>query len=498
MKRRDFLHSSLFAAAVALPGLEPAWALVGTGPVADIAAVTGDGKDITLKGTDIQALAKAIKGSLLIAGEDGYDKARLVLNPSFDKHPALVAQPTSAEDIQAIVRFARANSVLVAVKCGGHSSSGQSSCDRGLQIDLSHFRGVRVDAAKKRVWVKGGTLLGQVDGECMPLGLVTPLGTVSHTGVGGLTTGGGFGRLARRFGMAIDNLASVDVVTADGSLVHADEKKNADLFWGVRGGGGNFGIVTTFEFKLHPMQKQVVAGEVAFPIDRARDLLSMWAEYAVTAPDDLYMDPAIYYPPGGKPGGAILEICYSGPAADAERVLAPIRKLGKPDKDGIRTVDYIDAQRANDSGDNRMSGSYMKSAFVSKIDAKLVDAIIDGLHPDPNRLSLLFFQHCGGAASRRPEDATAFSQRDSIANIMAVTGWRMDSGDPAPHIEATRAYWKTLEPFTRGFYVNDAPREITAKDIKDNLRGNHARLVEIKKKYDPTNLFRLNANIRPA
>lgn len=497
MKRRDFLNSSLFAAAATLPGIETAWAVVASGPVADIAAITGDGKEIVLKGADIKALASKIKGTLLIAGEDGYDKARQVLNPSFDKHPALIAQPASAEDVQAVVRFARANNVLVAVKCGGHSSSGQSTCERGLQIDLSHFRGARVDAAKKRAWVQGGTLLGQVDGECMPLGLVTPLGTVSHTGVGGLTTGGGFGRLARRFGMAIDNLASVDVVTGDGTLVHADDEKNPDLFWGVRGGGSNFGIITNFEFKLHPMQKQVIAGEVGFPIERGRDLLSMWAEYAVTAPDELYMDPALYYPPG-KPGIALLEVCYSGPAGDAERALAPIRKLGKPDFDSIKTVDYVDAQRANDTGDNRTLGTYMKSAFLSKIDAKLVSAIVEGLHPHPERLALLFFQHCGGAASRQPEDATAFSQRDSIANIMAVTGWQMGAADPATHIEATRAYWKTLEPFTRGFYVNDAPREVTSRDISENLRGNQARMVAVKKKYDPANLFRLNANVKPA
>src|SRR6187402_2004870 len=251
MKRRDFLNSSLFAAAVVVPGIRTAYAVVGTAQVSDLAAVTGDGRAITLRGSDIRDLAAKMRGQLLLATDEGYDKARLVLNPSFDKHPALIAQPSGTADVQAVVSFARANNLLVAVKCGGHSHSGQSTCDRGLQIDLSQFRGVRVDPRARRAWVDGGTLLGEVDHECMAHGLVAPLGTVSHTGVGGLTTGGGFGRLARRFGMAIDNLASVDVVTGDGTLVHADENRNADLFWGVRGGGGNFGIVTNFEFKLH-------------------------------------------------------------------------------------------------------------------------------------------------------------------------------------------------------------------------------------------------------
>jgi hypothetical protein len=498
MKRRDFLHSSLFAAAATVSGTRVAYALVASGPVADLAAVTGDGKEITLRGADIQALAKKIRGSLLVAGEEGYDQSRLVLNPSFDKHPALIAKPASREDVQAVVRFARANNVLVAVKCGGHSASGQSTCDRGLQIDLSGLRGVRVDAAARRAWVMGGTLLGQVDHECMTQGLVTPLGTVSHTGVGGLTTGGGFGRLARRFGLAIDNLESVAVVTGNGDLLHASAQENPDLFWGVRGGGGNFGIVTDFVFRLHPMQKQVVAGDLRFPMSRAQDALAMFAQYASMAPDDLYIDPALIIPPGGRPGYVSLEVCYSGEAGNAEKALAPLRKLGTPDADNIKTVDYIDAQRANDTGDNRTLGTYLKGGFISQFPQNLVTAIVDGMKGDPNRVTVLFFQHGGGAVGRVAENATAFAQRDSLANMMVVTGWRLGAAEPAPHMQAARDYWKNLEPFTRGFYVNDLAREVTSRDINENYRGNHARLVSVKKKYDPTNLFRLNANIKPA
>lgn len=496
MKRRDFLNSSLMAAAVSVSGIRAAYAVVGTGDVADLQAVTGDGREITVKGTDIRDLAAKMRGRVLIAGEDGYDKARLVLNPSFDKHPALIAQPTDAADVEAAVSFARAYSLLVAVKCGGHSASGQSTCDRGLQIDLSSLRGVRIDPQAKRVWVAGGTLLGQVDHEAMAHGLVTPLGTVSHTGVGGLTLGGGFGRLARRFGLAIDNLVSVDIVTADGKLRHASDKENKDLFWAVRGGGGNFGVVTNFEFQLHPMQREVVAGEITFPMDRARDVLGMWADYAAKAPDELYMDPALFLPPGGAPGLVSLEICYSGPKQDLERALAPIRKLGKPDSDSIKPQDYVAVQRANDGSESRVIASYLKGGFVSSVPDKLVSAIVDGIQGDPDRTTVLFFQHGGGAAGRKPENATAFAQRDSIANMMAVAAWRQGTVDAAPHIQAARKYWATLEPFTRGFYVNDLAREVTTKDINANYRGNYPRLVAVKKAYDPTNLFRLNANVQ--
>jgi len=497
MKRRDFLNKSLLAAAVTIPGIRAAYAVAGTGEVADLTAVTGDGKEITLKDVDIRDLAARMRGRLLIAGDDGYDKARLVLNPSFDKHPALIAQPTDAADVEVAVSFARANNLLLAVKCGGHSASGQSTCDRGMQIDLSGLRGVRIDPQAKRVWVAGGTLLGQVDHESMAHGLVTPLGTVSHTGVGGLTLGGGFGRLARRFGLAIDNVESVDIVTADGQLRHASATENQDLYWAVRGGSGNFGVVTNFEFRLHPMQREVIAGEIAFPIARARDLLRMWGDYATTAPDELYMDPALVLPPGGAPGAVLLEVCYSGPAGDAERALAPIRKLGTPISDGIKSKDYVAVQRANDTGESRVIASYLKGGFISKVPDKLVSTIVEGIPGDPNRTTILFFQHGGGAVGRKAEGATAFAQRDSIANMMAVVAWRQGTVDPAGHIESARKYWSTLEPFTRGFYVNDLPREVTAKDINANYRGNYERLVKIKKAYDPTNLFRLNANVQP-
>jgi FAD/FMN-containing dehydrogenase len=497
MRRRDFLNSSLLAAAVSLPGIRTAYAVVSTGQVPDVAAITGDGREITLRGAAIRELAEQMRGPLLLAGDAGYDTARMIMNPSFDKHPALIAQPSGAADVQAAVRFARAHDLLVAIKCGGHSHSGHSTCDRGLQIDLSNMRGVRVDPRARRAWVEGGTLLGQVDHECMAHGLVTPLGTVSHTGVGGLTTGGGFGRLARKFGMAIDNLVSVDVVTADGQLRHASADENPDLFWGVRGGGSNFGVVTNFEFLLHPMQREVVAGSVRFPIARARDVLDMYAEHVAAARDELYFNPAMALPPRGAPGVVSVSVCFCGPQRDAERALAPLRKLGTPDADTIGTKRYVDVQRTNDVADERAAGFYIKGGFLSQMPDKLISTLLDGFQGDPRRTTILFFQHCGGAASRHAEGATAFAQRDSITNMMAAVDWRHGVDDPAEHIQATREYWATLEPFTRGFYVNDLARDATAKEIGSNYRGNYPRMIAAKKKYDPTNLFRLNANVQP-
>ena len=338
MKRRYFIQSSLLAGAVSVPGIRGVYALARTGPISDVAAVTGDNREITLRGSEIADLAAKLRGQLLLAGDKGYDDARRILNPSFDKRPALIAQVTNAADVQTAINFARTHSLLVAVKCGGHSHSGQSTCDRGMLIDLSSFRGVRVDPQARRALVSGGTLLGQVDHESLAQGLLTPLGTVSHTGVGGLTLGGGFGRTARRFGMAIDNLESVDIVTADGQLRHASAKENPDLYWGVRGGSGNFGVVTAFEFRLHPMQRQVVAGQVSFPIAKARDVLTMWSDYAPTAPDELYMDPVMQLPPGGAPGSIALDICYSGPQSERRACARTASQARQAGNDTIKAV----------------------------------------------------------------------------------------------------------------------------------------------------------------
>ncbi len=501
MKRRTFVRSSLAAAAALTVPRASRTSVLGfqEAPQAppDVNAITGDGTQVVLKGTDVAELAARLRGRLLLADDRGYEEARRILNPSFDKRPALIVQPTGAADVRTAVDFARdSGGLLLAVKCGGHSFSGKSTCDDGMMIDLSTFRGVRVDPAARRAWVAGGTLLGLVDHETMAHGLVTPLGTVSHTGVGGLTLGGGFGRVARRFGLAVDNLAAVDVVTADGQLRRANDQENQDLFWGVRGGGGNFGVVTSFEFRLHPMQRQVVGGTIMFPIAMARQLLDFYAEYSLEAPDELDLGYAMFLPPGGSEGLAGFWLCYSGPESQAEQVLAPIRQQGTPQFETVESIDYVALQRSGDIDDPRALGTYLKGGFLSEIPADLIDAIIDGFVAHPERDTQLFFQQSGGAIKRVAPESTSFSHRYAENNMMAAVGWRFGD-EPDEHVDWIRKYWATLEPFTGGFYANDVDPNATAALVNANYRENHLRLVEVKNKYDPTNLFRLNANVQP-
>jgi FAD/FMN-containing dehydrogenase len=498
MNRRHFIQTSVAAAvAYSLPyGRLFALDQAATQAAGGIPAVTLGGQAIVLEQAAVKDLKARLRGSVLLAGDAGYDQARRVLNESIDKHPALVVQPTGVADIQSAVNFARERELLLAVKCGGHSPGGKSTCERGMQIDLSRFRGARVDATARRAYVDGGSLLGDLDHEAMALGLVTTAGTVSHTGVGGLTLGGGFGRLARRFGLALDNVRAVDIVTANGSYLHADPDENPELYWGVRGGGGNFGVVTNFEFELHPMQRQVVAGNLVFPFERAREIVEFYGNYSSTAPDDLYADYFMQLPPEGKPGACGINVCYSGPADKADALLAPLRKLGTPIADTIKSQDYEAVQRSSDRSDPRNEGTYLKSGFISDFKADMIAALIDGFRPDPARGTIVFFQHSGGAIGRVAKDATAFPHRHSKHNMFAVVSWSL-ANDSAPHIRYVKDYWSSLERFTDGYYTNEVGDE-AQPIVDDNYQGNIGRLRQIKKKYDPGNLFRLNANVQPA
>ncbi len=494
MNRRQFLGSSV-AAAVAL-ALSQGRALAEATPISGaIEAVTADGAKKAIEADALKQLRGSLRGALILPGEPGYDVSRRVLNLSIDRRPALVVRPSGVADIRTAVSFAGEHDLLLAVKCGGHSFSGKSTCDGGMQIDLSTFRGVHVDPRERVARVAGGSLLGELDHETLAFGLVTTAGTVSHTGVGGLTLGGGFGRLARRFGLALDNVRAAELVTADGRLLRASADENADLYWGLRGGGGNFGIVTAFEFDLHRMDRQVIGGDMVFPLKRARELLRFYADYSQSAPDDLYLDAVVDAPAGGKPGSVILHACYSGPAGKADAVLAPLRKLGKPIADTVAAVDYAAIQRSWDQTDARNTGEYLKSGFIDGLDDDIVRKLIDGFEAHEGRGTTVFFQHAGGAIARVPADATAFPHRPASHNMFAAVSWAIGS-DAAPHVKYVKDYWATVEGRTNGYYTNEVADE-AQRFVDENYQGNLGRLQALKTRYDPRNRFRLNANVKP-
>ena len=497
MDRRRFLRSSLSAAGLAaLPGSQVlAASLVHTPTTvpSDIDAITGDGGQVTLPQAMVQELSDSLKGKLLLPGSEGYDEARLLLQPAYDKHPALVVQPTGAADVQHAVNFARENSLLLAVKCGGHAAAGTSSCDKGLQIDLSQYRNARVDRAARTARIAGGSLLGELDYEAMAHGLVTTAGSVSHTGVGGLTLGGGFGRLGRRFGMSIDNVLEMDIVTPDGKFRRVGPQDDAELYWALRGGGGNFGVVTSFLFQLHEMQRDVVTGYVAYPLSEAKQILRFYAEHSASMPDEMSMGAGIGNRPGKEPSLGI-RFVWSGDAADVEKHIAPLRKAGTVVLERIQTMDYVAVQRSGDYDDTRAFTGQMKSGFVNEISDDFIDKLVDNFELHPDRGTRFGFGQTGGAISRVGRTETAFSHREAQYNLLSFVSWA-SGADGTEHIDYINSHWSSVEPFTNGFYVNDYFDQ-SQEQVNRTYRENFPRLLKIKQQYDPTNLFRLNANIR--
>lgn len=497
MNRRLFLRSAVAAgvSVTATPTLAAQFAAL-TEVNANVKAVTGNRAEIEIERAAVSELADSLRGNLLLPGNPAYETARHVLNGGIDKHPAFVVQPIGATDVRKAVTFARERDMLLAVKCGGHSYAGKSTCDGGMQIDLSTLRHARVDATHRIAHVAGGSLLGELDRESMAVGLVTTAGTVSHTGIGGLTTAGGFGRVGRRFGLALDNVVGVDIVTADGQLRHANAEENEDLYWGVRGGGGNFGIVTNFELQLHPMQRKVVGGDLIFPGSMARQVFEAYREHGVTGPDELYCDAYVGSMMEGADSMAGLHFCWSGPEAAAEKVFAPFRAIGTPIMDTLKTWDYVELQRSGDNTEPRNDASYMKAGFINAVPDALIDAIATGLEPQDRRAVFVYCQQSGGAIGRIATGATAFAHRQSIANMFVIVQWPSED-EVGQHVDYIRRYWRDLEPHTDGYYTVDTADESRAVRHA-NYQGNFPRLMELKKKYDPSNLFRLNANINPA
>ncbi len=495
MQRRLFLGSILGAAAGGMPLARALAAAASTPVTGDLPATRLAGGETVLARSAVKDFQSSLRGPLLMPGQDGYDRARQVWNGMIDRRPALIACCSGAADVARSVQFAKANDLLVAVRGGGHSTSGQSVCDGGLMIDLSGMRGVRVDPRARRAWVPAGSLLGELDREAQFFGLATTAGTVSHTGAAGLTLGGGFGRLGRRFGLTCDNLVSVDVVTASGEVVRASKDENRELFWGLRGGGGNFGIATNFEYRLHEVSPTILGGPIIFPFDRAREVLDYFVGFTATSPDELNLDCAIVAPPGARPM-VILEVCYSGDLAMGEKVIAPLRSFIKPVADQVKAMPYLKLQSGGDEANAAGRNYYVKSGFVESVDPKLLDAMVAGYSPAPGRTTAMVLQQLGGAIGRVPPDATAFNHRKARFDLLVLGSWE-DAAQTAGHSAWIRQFWAGLEPFTRGYYFNTSVGDSQDK-VRANFGANYPRLVKLKDRYDPGNLFRLNANVLPS
>jgi FAD/FMN-containing dehydrogenase len=496
MDRRRFIRSSLSAAiAASIPGshaLAQSLLHTPTSVPSDIDALTGDGAEVTLKQAAVQELSDSLKGKLILPGGEAYEQARWLLNARYDKYPSLVVQPTGAADVQNAVTFARENNLLL---CGGHSAAGKSSCDKGMQIDLSQLRNARVDRAAKTARIAGGSLLGELDHEAMSHGLVTTAGSVSHTGVGGLTLGGGFGRLGRRFGLSIDNVLEMDIVTPDGKFRRVGPHSDPDLYWALRGGGGNFGVVTSFLFQLHKMQREVVTGFFAYPLSEAKQILSFYTEYSQKMPDEMSIGAGMGARLGDEPG-VTMYFVWSGNPDKAEKYIEPLRKAGTVVAENIRTNDYVAVQRSGDIDDTRAFTGYMKSGFVVSISGELVDALVDNFEAHPDRATRIGFGHSGGAIGRVANSETAFAHRDANYNLLSFVSWKTGA-DSEEHEKYIKSHWSNVEPYTSGFYVNDHFDQ-SQEMVNATYRENFPRLLKIKQRYDPTNLFKLNANIRSA
>ncbi len=493
MQRRSFVQASLGALALLPARTLLAKTSAAPSPTPDLAARTLAGSEIVLPGSDVAELAARVRGGVLTPGVEGYEAARKVWNGAFDKRPALIARCTGAADVMASVDFARAHGLITAVRAGGHSSSGKSTCNGGLMIDLTPMQGVTVDPRTRTARVASGTLLGQLDHETAAFGLVTTAGTVSDTGAAGLTLGGGLGRLARRYGLACDNLYAADVVTADGRLVRATEKENADLFWGLRGGGGNFGVVTSLEYRLHPMNPIVYGGVLQWPIAQGREVMRFHADFSRSAPDSLSVDIVAYRAPDAEPA-VLADVCWCADHTQGEAALRPLRAQGSPTVDALGPVPYLKLQQSTDGFFPYGIPRYIKSGFTREISPQLIDTMLDIVNRTPFPVSIIL-AHGGGAVGRVAANATAFPNRDSRYWLIAIANWR-DPAQTAARVAAMRTLWQELEPFTYGYYVNAITEDEESKE-RELYGNNYARMVTLKKKYDPNNLFRLNANVKP-
>jgi FAD/FMN-containing dehydrogenase len=470
----------------------------------DLSLTTLEPGKTKVSAISIEALGAQLRGSLVTEGDASYDEMRTIWNAMIDRRPGLIVRCAGAADVVSAVRFARDNGLLVAVRGGGHNIAGSAICNGGLMIDLSQMKSVRVNAAAQRAWVEPGATLGDVDKETQAFGLAVPTGINSTTGIAGLTVGGGFGWITRKFGLTIDNLLSADVVTADGELVRTSLTENPDLFWAIRGGGGNFGVVTAFEFQLHGVGPEVLSGLVVHPFADAEAVLKQYRTALELAPDELTCWTVMRQAPPlpflsaewhGKEV-LVLAMCYCGDIQAGEDATARLRAIGKPIADVVGPTPFTAWQAAFDPLLAPGARNYWKSHDLSELSDATIEILIEAVRNLPGPECEIFLAHVGGAAGRVAVDATAFPQRSSHFVMNVHARWREPKMDEAC-IGWARGLYEAIRPHATGTaYINFMPDDEVDR-VEAAYGGNYQRLVETKRRYDPQNLFRMNQNVKP-
>ena len=454
---------------------------------------------------DFGSLRAGFRGTILTPSDDGYDEARAVWNGMVDKRPAAIARCAGTPDVVAAVGFARERGIQLAVRGAGHHIAGNSVCDDGLVVDLSPMKAVTVDPAARRATAEGGATLADLDAATQAHGLATPVGINSTTGVAGLTLGGGFGWLSRKYGLTVDNLESAEVVTAAGEVLRASERQHPDLFWALRGGSGNFGVVTDFEYRLHPVGPDVLCGLIVYPLAEARAVLRRYRDFVAGSPDELAVwcvlrkAPPLPFLPEAAHGGdaVILALCHAGDPAEGERLIRPLRTFGTPLGEHVGVQPYAAWQQAFDPLLTAGARNYWKSHNFTELSDGLIDVAIDHLGRLPSPQCEIFFGALGGATKRPAPDATAYAHRDA-EYVMNVHGRWEQAADDERCIAWARDYFQASAPFaSAGAYVNFLTADETDR-VRSAYGVNYDRLARVKRTYDPENLFRTNWNVQPA
>jgi hypothetical protein len=445
-------------------------------------------------GSALESLGGGLRGQLLLPGDDGYDSSRSVFNNMIDRRPLAVIRCAAADDVLRGISFAREHDLPLSVRAGGHNVAGNAVIDGAVMLDLSAMKALTVDPHSQTARAEAGLTLAEFDSVTQASGLATTLGVVSMTGIAGLTLGGGLGWLNGRYGLACDNLLSAEVATADGRLLRTNPRENEDLFWGIRGGGGNFGVVTSFEYQLHPVDT-VLAGGLSYPLSLAPQVLRFYDDFVKAAPDELSSSASLALNSAGEPMVSIV-VCYCGPLDEGEQVLRPLRTFQSPVDDWIQPMPYTALQSGGDEGFPSGRLHYWKSGYLRDLTDGAIETLMRFVTTMPSSASGISLQQMHGAASRVAPSATAFPHRAEQYDFLILSQWP-DATDSSRNIDWTRTLFDAMQPHLEGVYVNNLGDEGPGR-VRAAYGENYPRLAAVKHRYDPDNIFRANQNINPS